>query len=59
MCGGRGGLTDVRQNELRTWTEMLGTALEDGTRHAIGKEECLGSRQRRLIGNSKRDLYKI
>jgi hypothetical protein len=34
-------------------------SLGDGTRHAIGKQECLSCRQRKLSGNNIRDLQNM
>jgi hypothetical protein len=60
MYWGWGGLTDPSMLRTSKWASNLDGKVEisigDGSRHAIGKQECLGSRQRKLIGNSIRDL---
>lgn len=62
MCWRWGGLTESNMLPISKWASNLdrnvGNSLGDGRRHAIRKQECLGSRQRKLIGKSITD-YKV
>jgi len=63
LCWRWGGLTEPSMLGTSKWASNLdgnvGNSLGDGTRHATGKQECLCSRQRKLIGNSVRDVQSM
>jgi hypothetical protein len=63
MYWGWGGVTNRSMLHTTKWASNLdgnfGNCLRDQRRDAIEKQECMGSVQRKLIGNSIRDLQSM